>query len=66
MRQILVSLAAVVALTVSASLAAPTAGVPAPNLMDRDSAAPHGDTVWVVNRDADSLTVFEAATGQRS
>ena len=28
-----------------------------------EATAPHGDTVWVANRDANSLSVFEAATG---
>jgi len=62
MRWILVILAAT-ALSVSGSLAAPKAELAAPVPGARETAAPHGDTIWVANRDANTLTVFEAATG---
>ena len=62
MRWILALLAAI-AVSVSGSLAAPTAEPLGPFADTLEATAPHGDTVWVANRDANTLSVFEAATG---
>ena len=64
MRRIFVLLAAVVAISGVGSLAAPGPESHPPDATDAgELQSPRGDTVWVTNRDADTLTIFEAATG---
>ena len=62
MRKYFLSVAAVVAISGALSFAAPGFESPPPEAIDHEQRQ-WGDTLWVANRDADTLTVVEAATG---
>ena len=62
MRKYFVSVAAVIAMSGAGSFAAPDSTSPPPESSDSEQRQ-WGDTLWVANRDADTLTVVEAATG---